>query len=1011
MHRLLCLRRVSHPKLALTICAALALGAWCCTRAGAPLQPDETVERILRSPACQAGASPFWGVSHPSRDDRSGLDLENEARQIDRLAASLPVQEARLVLQLCARRYGQVIAEFDADDTLLADDDRDDYLALALVGRGLGDSPAPLDLLRAVEHASRAVEQRPRRFLSRVSHAIALESLALYESAAAALARAEALWPPDALEHGVLSERRRSIEKLLEETQARDRLLQSLETFVPAMRDAAEDAPDLAFRLFEEQFLGRWADAVRSPLATAPEDEALLWEIGSTLADAIAARGDTSLRDILTELHTNRSSAAELAAAFARGVAKFRARDWPGAEHHFAAVVPHLRAASPTLARRADYYRARCRAAEDHAAAVDRFSTLFAETPRRHAFFKGQSAWLAAISEQSQRRPLASLRWLEQARPLVEQGAGPRAAAMSELIAAGPLESLGRFEEAWRLRHAALRAIMPSADQWQKHSLLVNSGFSLVSLEMPALALPFFDEALENAKGWHAASEARAEILTQRAKVEAKLGRTAAALADLSEARRIFGNAPSDQSWNELELQVVEGLALVPTDPVRALRVLDAAYQEQSSRGEQMELLPVTHAQAACLEALGRTSEALTTLSRAAQAIEALAPPDARLLTSELKQLSRHLVLVRRDQLQLALDAGLPPADLLQVANQTHTPSLRLPPAPHVGRVNLAELHTDLAEDELLVMITPTEDRLLHFAIAPDTFLSTNNALPRSLRGLSVEQLWAPFLAPVQQLLHKPRLHLVLHGSLSRLPLHLALDPATGQPLVATHTVSYWPSLELFRAGREAAPRASALEGATVFLGADQSVLRTMHLPVLPHAASEVAEVQRVYGAIASLESGSPESFEAALRHSSLVHYAGHAVLTGSSYLDSGLVLNPTVTSPTGIFGIDHVRALAPITSQVVVLSACETAIGFDAAAEVDWGLPAELLRAGAGFVLATVAPIDDKAGATLLLDFHQGLAEGQDPPEAFRRAAWAAWRRGDEISRLFVPLGGAGIR
>ena len=81
------------------------------------------------------------------------------------------------------------------------------------------------------------------------------------------------------------------------------------------------------------------------------------------------------------------------------------------------------------------------------------------------------------------------------------------------------------------------------------------------------------------------------------------------------------------------------------------------------------------------------------------------------------------------------------------------------------------------------------------------------------------------------------------------------------------------------------------------------------------------------------------------------------------------------------VFGLD-------LHARLIVLSACQTAVGSGALADVpagdDWvGLVEAFLYAGAGNVLATLWPVDDRATAGFMERFYTALASGRSEAEA----------------------------
>src|SRR5262249_28588236 len=80
--------------------------------------------------------------------------------------------------------------------------------------------------------------------------------------------------------------------------------------------------------------------------------------------------------------------------------------------------------------------------------------------------------------------------------------------------------------------------------------------------------------------------------------------------------------------------------------------------------------------------------------------------------------------------------------------------------------------------------------------------------------------------------------------------------------------------------------------------------------------------------------------------------------------------------------------------SDLVVLSACQTALGGEIKGEGLIGLTRGFLYAGAPRVVASLWQIDDRTSAELMKRFYEGLlTRGERPAAALRAAQIAVWR------------------
>ena len=75
--------------------------------------------------------------------------------------------------------------------------------------------------------------------------------------------------------------------------------------------------------------------------------------------------------------------------------------------------------------------------------------------------------------------------------------------------------------------------------------------------------------------------------------------------------------------------------------------------------------------------------------------------------------------------------------------------------------------------------------------------------------------------------------------------------------------------------------------------------------------------------------------------------------------------------------------ALRTLTAEVVVLSACETALGTEVRSEGLVGMSSTMLARGARAVVASLWPVPDEIGARLMTDFYKHMLNDSMGPEA----------------------------
>jgi len=82
------------------------------------------------------------------------------------------------------------------------------------------------------------------------------------------------------------------------------------------------------------------------------------------------------------------------------------------------------------------------------------------------------------------------------------------------------------------------------------------------------------------------------------------------------------------------------------------------------------------------------------------------------------------------------------------------------------------------------------------------------------------------------------------------------------------------------------------------------------------------------------------------------------------------------------------------LSAELVVLSACQTALGEEVKGEGLVGLTRGFLYAGAPRVVATLWEVDDRTTSEAMKQFYQGmLGRGERPAEALRAAHIALWK------------------
>ncbi|MFQ5526385.1 MAG: CHAT domain-containing protein [Thermoanaerobaculia bacterium] len=297
----------------------------------------------------------------------------------------------------------------------------------------------------------------------------------------------------------------------------------------------------------------------------------------------------------------------------------------------------------------------------------------------------------------------------------------------------------------------------------------------------------------------------------------------------------------------------------------------------------------------------------------------------------------------------------------------------------------------------------------------------------REFRGqteLTLEDLGNLLLGPVaDEISRHQRLLMVTDGALRYIPIGAlpvpaasTLAPGTSNkiPLLAEHAIISLPSASALAAlrevtiGREHAPGLLAVLADPVFDASDprlDSVLEqpTDSTPAEAHPAMKRLlysrrEAEGIFEladpAASSMALGFAATREAAmspdLGRYRIIHIATHGELEAERPELSRLVFSTFDERGRPREGVVYAHEVydLDLPAELVVLSACETALGTEIRGEGLVGLTHAFLQAGVERVLVSAWRVDDRATAELMLRFYRHLLEDRlRPAEALRRA------------------------
>lgn len=317
-----------------------------------------------------------------------------------------------------------------------------------------------------------------------------------------------------------------------------------------------------------------------------------------------------------------------------------------------------------------------------------------------------------------------------------------------------------------------------------------------------------------------------------------------------------------------------------------------------------------------------------------------------------------------------------------------------------------SRLHRRVPADALLLAYSVGADETWRLAATVDGVAAERLVLGRSALAARVQQLrqlvlrrdpgelralhelagelHALLLGP-QGSLPRSRLLVLADGPLLQLPFGALYDRERGAYALASAAIVQVESISALAL----AQRARDASGALVVADPEPAAAG---LPALPGASSEAAGVQRVLrGPVLLLrgESASEERIKREIGGAGLLHFAVHGVLDEAVPLDSALMF-AAGGGEDGALRVREILGLAHLRAELVVLSACNSAVGSELRGDGLVSLTRAFRQAGARRVLATLWPIADQGSAALMAAFHGARANGVPAAEALRTAQLA---------------------
>ena len=600
-----------------------------------------------------------------------------------------------------------------------------------------------------------------------------------------------------------------------------------------------------------------------------------------------------------------------------------------------------------------------------------------------------------------------ALGYLQQALPVL-QAAGMRRDAAIALGLIGTVQgSTGRERQGIAALRQALRMQREAGDRREEAVLLHHLGWLHIRIGEPRQARSFFTAALSSFRALQdPAGEAAA--LSNLARLE-ESGDPAAAEATYLQALALF-TATRDYGS---EAAALLGLA-------RARR----------RAGKLPQALEAVEASLAHVESLRRKPASYgLRASYLASKIQ-----HYELCIALLMQLHRERPAAGYDALALAASEEARARSLLDMLSEAAVS----PPRP----LTLVQIQRQILDsDTMLLEYALGQERSFLWAVTPERSWSfelprraileeaarrayallaaSQHRLARAQTDMALADLSRLLVGPVADLLGHKRLLVVGDGVLLSIPFAALPIPGANTLLVAEHEILSIPSASLLAvqrrklSGRKPAARTVAVISDPVFEATDPRVAvqgrtvagarstkeaRFQRLPFSREEAESILNLVPPDRSFRALDFAASRQtvLSGELSRYRIVHLATHGVLDADRPELSGIVLSqvdPQGRPQDGLLRAHELYRLH-LPAELVVVSACRSALGREIPGEGLVGLTRGFLYAGARRVLVSLWEVEDRATAELMRLFYREMLVAGRPPAAALRAAQTALRR-----------------
>lgn len=929
----------------------------------------------------------------------------------------------------------QAVAAAPHDARLLSD------LSAAYLVRAQRDDE-PLDLMRGLSTAERALHEKGDLAEARFNRALALQLLFLETEAVAAWQQyletdSSSAWAREAEARIVALGAPRN-----EWTGQQLRLRRAMEaddrtTIGQIVRRHPQEAREWA----ELKLLGDWADAVeKKDHGRAAQALRMARLIGEALAatggdrltqDAVAAIDGASAsqdRDRLSVL-------AEGHLAFQEGHGLYDRRDTDSAVPRLEEAADKLRRAGSPFASRAVFFLACSDTLRNrYARSLETLSQLGRELEGKpYGGLLGHVAWMEALNRIDLGQAMGAIESYGRSIELYRRSGEVDNLTSTEALLAQTLSLVGHRQEALRHAYRALRSVRPMRNpSLQAMVFSIAADTVLQEGEMGA-ALLFQDEVVRSTQRSNPLRQVEARIW--RGMLAQQLGRRDLALADFRAAERQIPDI-ADRTLNarkRADLAMAQGAFDLERKPRRAIALLTSALDVYEKEQSPVLALRAHRLRARALRLAGDDRLAELDLKAGLKEFEylggGLSTEELRIaFLEESEGIFDEMISFqadRRTDLAFAYAdrarTRVLPGSASKLWDERADRPLRVSEPRPLG---LEEIRRRMPAGTSLVQFSVQPDRVLVWSLGRRGAWQFAIAVPKGRLSEKIRRLryfqpaeaaaWRAVSAELFDLLVRPwlaevdardRLVFVPDKSLHALPFASLLDRRSGRYLIEEHEILIAPSATLYINALDREHRWSgapfSARHALVIGDPAFDAGRFPLLGRLSHAREEATRVALLHGLAPLIgKAADRRSFLERAPGAEWIHFAGHSVIDPRNSLLSELVLARAPGEESGAVAAHEIYQLDLRSTRLVILAACDTGPGYRPGSEGVSGFARAFFAAGAPTVVASLWKVDDETTGTLLYAFHRNLLVHPDPARALREAQLASLRSRNEKQR-----------